>query len=805
MTSQGEKGHRRGNSGVRRSRTPELASGTSEQTSEPANKRIRLASEGNREQQMQLEPDVLGLRVVGREQNSPDGPNSSVSNQDGERGGGLLATQPSPAGFNPPDTGSNEAKPFENIPLELITGRIPAIRPILSYRSLEYIPLVKAPGDRDKPDLIRVLIVHPAEHGHQLECSIKIRILPLLDARGKAKTIKVDGIEDCDLPMHEYVALSYAWEGQKPTETIHIRHPEGLLSLLVTYNLKMALLALRHTREDRIFWADAICMDQDDNVEKSQQLPLMSRIYSEAKHVCVWLGDQDTHTMAAFALMGKIRHSTCEEWVAFNDLMKRPWFKRRWVVQEIVLAGRAELWCGSACIEWMHFAQAVAFFEAMRERVKTKFRRDELYDNHPDMFGEVRESSASRLVKVTADIVSRRDDGRVVQKVESLESLISTLTPFETGERKDIIYAILSLAKDVRAIAADAVLKSTLEMSDLPEELNSRPDSEKVLRALNQIMRNMKVDRFPVNYDKSFSEVCDDLYKFTTLHSKSLDLICRPWCPREPNDKLPSWVRPFKDNAFKLDKEGHTVRVNADTLVSLPGRSPYQASGKLQGKWSFERDGGVMGPQILSVEGFKLDIVSKVEDVARGGTLPETWLPYKTPEPSESGTTSWQEPEKSVSEQFWRTMVAGKGLNGHNPSLSYSLVCQELFDSEDAINLEKQRNLTTNAVLIEFIDRVLSVIWGRTLTRTTKHNRLALLPKAAESGDVICILYGCSVPVVLRKTTDRTTEGEIIWELIGECYMNEMMAGEALVKRREGSEVDSELREFYRIGEFKIG
>jgi hypothetical protein len=150
-------------------------------------------------------------------------------------------------------------------------------------------------------------------------------------------------------------------------------------------------------------------------------------------------------------------------------------------------------------------------------------------------------------------------------------------------------------------------------------------------------------------------------------------------------------------------------------------------------------------------------------------------------------------------------MVAGKGLNGHNPSLSYSLVCQELFDSEDAINLEKQRNLTTNAVLIEFIDRVLSVIWGRTLTRTTKHNRLALLPKAAESGDVICILYGCSVPVVLRKTTDRTTEGEIIWELIGECYMNEMMAGEALVKRREGSEVDSELREFYRIGEFKIG
>lgn len=146
-------------------------------------------------------------------------------------------------------------------------------------------------------------------------------------------------------------------------------------------------------------------------------------------------------------------------------------------------------------------------------------------------------------------------------------------------------------------------------------------------------------------------------------------------------------------------------------------------------------------------------------------------------------------------------MVAGKGPNGQNPPLSYSLVCQELFDSEDAINLEVQRNLTTNDVLKEFINRVLSVIWGRTLARTTKHKRLALLPKETQSEDVICILYGCSVPVVLRKTEEETTEGKDVWELIGECYVNEMMAGEALVARRECSEEDPD---FYRIGGFKI-
>jgi len=162
---------------------------------------------------------------------------------------------------------------------------------------------------------------------------------------------------------------------------------------------------------------------------------------------------------------------------------------------------------------------------------------------------------------------------------------------------------------------------------------------------------------------------------------------------------------------------------------------------------------------------------------------------------------SIHEPEASISAQFWRTMVAGKGPNGQNPPLSYSLVCQELFDEVYSINLQEAKNLTTNDVLKEFINRVLAIIWGRRLARTSKHKRLALLPEETKSGDVICILYGCTVPVVLRKLVERTTDGEDMWELIGECYVYEMMAGEALVMRRLGSEVDSD---FYQNKRFEI-
>jgi hypothetical protein len=689
---------------------------------------------------------------------------------------------------------------FKKNLVELLLGKMPAVKPTASGK-LQYVRLVKARSDHDsdEPDLIRVIIVHPGEPNEPLECSITIRLLPLMDARGKAKPISVSGIDDEDLPRCDYVALSYAWEGQTPTEEIQIRHGKSKLTLYVTANLKAALLALRHTRENRNFWADAISMDQDDDEEKSQQLPLMSRIYSEAHKVCVWLGNEGPDTSKAFILMKKIRRwqkfktvvekeTTCEEWIAFIDLMKKPWFRRRWVVQEIVLAGRAELRCGPELIEWMHFAQAVAFFEAMRERVKFKFRQNPLYENHPDKFGEVREFSASRLVKVTSNVVSRRDDGHVVQKTESLESLISTLTPFEARERRDIVYAILSLAKDVNATSADVTLGEELKMTDLSQELQDRQDRDKILRVLKQILRNMKVDRFPVNYRKGFDEVCDDLYKFTTFHSGSLDLICRPWCPpgSTRERRLPSWVRPLKDRAFELDAEGQVERVNADTLVGLPGNSPYQASGRLRGEWRFERDGGPEGTQILAVKGFQLDTIKKIEDSARGGTIPKTWLTYKKPDVMTS--TSPQDRENGVSEQFWRTMVAGKGPNGQNPLLSYSLVCQELFESDHDINLEKKRNLTTNDVLKEFIDRVLSVIWGRKLARTAKQKRLALLPEATQRGDVIAILYGCSVPVVLRKLKEKTTTREEIWELIGECYVYDMMAGEALIARRLGAE-----------------
>ncbi|KAH8803393.1 hypothetical protein F5884DRAFT_805359 [Xylogone sp. PMI_703] len=56
----------------------------------------------------------------------------------------------------------------------------------------------------------------------------------------------------------------------------------------------------------------------------------------------------------------------------------------------------------------------------------------------------------------------------------------------------------------------------------------------------------------------------------------------------------------------------------------------------------------------------------------------------------------------------------------------------------------------------------------------TENGNLACVPKTAQPGDVICVLFGGEVPYVLRPGLNDT------YSVIGECYMNDIMHGEGL-------------------------
>jgi hypothetical protein len=128
----------------------------------------------------------------------------------------------------------------------------------------------------------------------------QIRVLQL--AAGKKGDI-VSGellIANIDDDSLKYDALSYMWGDPAPTNTIYLSGK----ALPIASNLNTALHYLRYTDKTLIIWIDAICINQEDEIERAEQVQLMRRLYSGASTVRVWINepDIDANSQAVAAL-----------------------------------------------------------------------------------------------------------------------------------------------------------------------------------------------------------------------------------------------------------------------------------------------------------------------------------------------------------------------------------------------------------------------------------------------------------------------------------------------------------------------
>lgn len=150
-----------------------------------------------------------------------------------------------------------------------------------------------------------------------------------------------------------YDALSYVWGDQKRKTTIKLDDQP----FEVTINLHWALQRTRDPHQTRVVWADAICINQVDLQERSQQVAMMGSIFSNARQVLVCTGDppagggdEDVSSLInGFALLWG-RHPNIPalrtddplrndpRWRSLATFMSLPWFRRAWVIQEVGLA-----------------------------------------------------------------------------------------------------------------------------------------------------------------------------------------------------------------------------------------------------------------------------------------------------------------------------------------------------------------------------------------------------------------------------------------------------------------------------------
>ncbi|UNI20151.1 hypothetical protein JDV02_006269 [Purpureocillium takamizusanense] len=131
---------------------------------------------------------------------------------------------------------------------------------------------------------------------------------------------------------------------------------------------------------DRLIWADAICINQADVDEKSAQVSIMDRIYSNAAYVVAWLGPPDERSSLGLQTLSALKEhldafrasriepfggydgANYEEagvplipwagWAALASIYQRQWFRRAWIVQEAILPPVLLMYLGDAYVSW---------------------------------------------------------------------------------------------------------------------------------------------------------------------------------------------------------------------------------------------------------------------------------------------------------------------------------------------------------------------------------------------------------------------------------------------------------------------
>ncbi|KAH7086804.1 heterokaryon incompatibility protein-domain-containing protein [Paraphoma chrysanthemicola] len=389
----------------------------------------------------------------------------------------------------------------------------------------------------------------------------------------------------------EYEALSWCWGRDISDYAVIVRKGSENYKMRIRKDLALALTYLRHKERIRTLWIDAICINQENAVERNQQVQMMSRIYTRADNVCIWLGEQDDHSELAFKFIKEeITHlkdfdsissdkDYSSKWQALMVLMQREWFSRRWVVQELSLANKAEIWCGPDSIPWKEFAVAVELFvevESATHRLSEVMKKDEKFQHVPGWFEHVSELGASLLVQATGKVfrvygtpmdenedknrrtdeamtdqdkakrekeerdaakqkkhVQRTSSLKNIQTIDpldrrsllSLEFLVTTMFIFKASECRDSVYSMLAIARDAAPFAepTSSTNDVSFRMSLFECFLAEKP--------------------FLVDYARPYSDVCRDFMEFCIQRKSSqdpvqaLDILCRPWALDPPQGK----------------------------------------------------------------------------------------------------------------------------------------------------------------------------------------------------------------------------------------------------------------------------
>jgi hypothetical protein len=543
-------------------------------------------------------------------------------------------------------------------------------------------------------------------------------------------------------PLEEsppFTALSYMWGDPARTNPIIANSKQlGVTESLLAF---LKEVKRRHKAEDNCsnafqgwLWIDAVCINQDDLIERAEQVVHMKAIYGKAHSIIIWLGEGEEGSDVVMNLLEHIAAVEDEEDFTFRAaeddseymcefiggsttirmpysvlpilqrLFNSPYWDRSWIIQEASTPKRAISDTGATGSTWVCLGAASILFsdyaEANRRLILAAWLNpmQSKIDLH---------NIANTNLETIQYLEDRRYSNGYVSALYPM--LVRTRTSLATDPR-DKLYAILGLVDD----SSDPLLEPdyTLDADEVFTRLS-----------LSIITRNLSLD-------------C--LGSAGLIRNLNVPSWVTDWTVR--HDRAPS---PFF-MLYRVFNEDDTVNYETNLFEASKGMKP--------------NIGFDIAERKLTAHGFTFDTIERV-------SCPRHW-------PDADLDNTWQD-WVSTLDELGATYVSGcSTFEAFSKVLTAD--CKEVWgdwSGERGSTLEDFTGLDVNA--FELHDGIVdSTTWHRRLF-ITKKGYMGIAAADIASSDRLCILAGSQVPMVLRPVQDE-------FSFVGQAYVHGIMDGEAM-------------------------
>ncbi|EOA89264.1 uncharacterized protein SETTUDRAFT_105082 [Exserohilum turcica Et28A] len=509
------------------------------------------------------------------------------------------------------------------------------------------------------------------------------------------------------LPQIEFEAISYVWGKDIKNKRIICNGR----SIKVTANLYNVLQRVRLPNEPRKLWADGICINQEDSDEKGHQVAIMGQLYRSAKRVLIYVGpDKGSHGPQLCSLLDEVDQmikETCQNIdmsygsFPFPDENSTLLSNVRWASMYHLL-----------CEEW--------------------FERGWV----------VREAAFAQVGQVIWG--SSSFDWGNLMRAYCWSTMRATQTLSDAGVfSRDIVSHVFAYARRNRSFSGSLSIQAPSKDRALLEDLeNAAPlhvsDPRDRIYAFMELSRDNE-HAFTMTPDYT-SPYLDVYRQFVVEHTKFtrtpciLDYVFHPISAL--NLSAASWIP-------RWDLRGSSVIISTRKKTVLTSRN------------SFIYEPGCKGKTTFACRGVVLDSVRFVSHILTDKsttlqTLSEVWKNVNL------HTQNCPYRPADLLDAFLDTLCLGR-YDDNNRSWNVSRtafatdVILEAESSPPGILRRKEPENGTYYNVDGFLESVLN--WaneGRFVI--TERGYMGIAPAVTQVGDLCAIIFGCSMPCMLRPT-----------------------------------------------------